>query len=405
MTYYCLIDFLALLVLLITNNDSFYKNNKSVNPQQRRYYSRFLLAVIAYYLSDMAWAWLYDTGNLDWLYVDTEIYFLLMALGVVLWSHYVVVYLGIKNAFSKFMTIAATVLFVMVIVAIPLNRLWGIMFWFDGEGVYHAGTARDVIFIYQAVFLLMSSVYTLLFASYKSKKQRQRNYTVGLAGMIMLVFVAVQVFFPTYPLYAISYMMGCCLIRTFVIENERDEYREHLEIALERELEQFHELRKAWNLAYKDALTGVKSKLAYAEKRALVDSQITKRTQRGLAVAVMDVNDLKVINDTLGHDVGDEYIKTGCRLICEIFKKSPVYRVGGDEFVAILEGDDYERRETLLATFNREIEKNRQNKGVIIAIGMSAYNPNQDDCYKQIFERADTLMYQRKKELKGQEAG
>ena len=353
----------------------------------------------------MAWAWLYDTGNLDWLYVDTEIYFLLMALGVVLWSHYVVVYLGIKNAFSKFMTIAATVLFVMVIVAIPLNRLWGIMFWFDGEGVYHAGTARDVIFIYQAVFLLMSSVYTLLFASYKSKKQRQRNYTVGLAGMIMLVFVAVQVFFPTYPLYAISYMMGCCLIRTFVIENERDEYREHLEIALERELEQFHELRKAWNLAYKDALTGVKSKLAYAEKRALVDSQITKRTQKGLAVAVMDVNDLKVINDTLGHDVGDEYIKTGCRLICEIFKKSPVYRVGGDEFVAILEGDDYERRETLLATFNREIEKNRQNKGVIIAIGMSAYNPNQDDCYKQIFERADTLMYQRKKELKGQEAG
>ena len=89
-----------------------------------------------------------------------------------------------------------------------------------------------------------------------------------------------------------------------------------------------------------------------------------------------------------------------CRLICEIFKKSPVYRIGGDEFAVILEGNDYEYRDMLLKTFDMEIEKNLKSKAVVIAIGMAEYNPEQDDCYKQVFERADVKMYQRKQDLK-----
>ena len=71
-------------------------------------------------------------------------------------------------------------------------------------------------------------------------------------------------------------------------------------------------------------------------------------------VAVCDVNSLKAVNDTLGHKAGDEIIRRACSLICNTFKHSPVYRIGGDEFAVILSGRDYERRQELLS----EMEEN-----------------------------------------------
>ena len=74
--------------------------------------------------------------------------------------------------------------------------------------------------------------------------------------------------------------------------------------------------------------------------------------------------------------------------------------MGGDEFVAILEHEDYENRYSLLQAFNQQIEANRQNQSVVIAVGMVEYKPGEDKSYKRIFERADMQMYKRKRELK-----
>lgn len=398
--YYCLIDCLALLVLLITNHDVVLKKTARDEQAMQKNYRYFLYAMICYYIVDFLWAWWYERQELDWLFLDTEIYFLVMAAGVLLWSRYVVSYLGLNNGFSSFLKYAGIVLFIGVLAATPLNRYFPVMFWFDGNGVYYGGTARNIMFIYQIILLLLTSVYTLSFSSAGSEKERNRHVTIGWSGIIIMVFVAVQIFFPTYPIYAISYMLGGCLLRTFVIENEREEYHRNLELALEREREQFNELNKAWTLAYKDALTGVKSKLAYAEKIEQIDREIDKGIRQELALVVLDVNNLKRINDTLGHDVGDAYIKEACRLICDSFKKSPVYRVGGDEFVVFLEQEDYENREKLLAAFNAMVEENRQHGAVVVAAGIAEYVPEQDNSCKRIFDRADEAMYKRKHALK-----
>lgn len=400
MYYYCLIDFLALLILLITNHDVLFARRELEKDGGQRNYCYFLYMVILYYIADLLWAWLYNISALDWLYIDTEVYFVVMAAGVLFWLYYVVIYLGIKGKFRSFLTYTGLVLFILVVISTLLNRWWPVMFYFDAAGVYYAGIARDVIFCYQVVMLLVISIYTLFIVSTNTEKQRKRHLAIGLSGLIMMVFIAVQVFFPTYPLYAISYMLGTCLLRTFVIENEREEYRLNLEIALEREKEQLLELKTAWSLAYTDALTGVKSKLAYAEKVDLLTKQMEQGYVDELAIAVFDVNDLKWVNDNLGHEVGDKFIKEACWLICNIFKKSPVYRVGGDEFVAILEREDYQERVALLHQFNQAVEENRQKKSVIVAVGMAEYKPHQDDSYKQVFERADVRMYERKHELK-----
>lgn len=401
MFYYSLVDFLALLVLLIINHDVLLKRAAAMESSQEKQYRLFLYAVILYYFSDIIWAWLYAIPQLDWLYIDTELYFVIMAAGVWLWTQYVVEYLGVRSTFRRFLTYAGRLLILYALLVIPLNRMSPIMFWFDENGVFQSGIAREVMYVYQVFILLLTSGYTLFVSSHSTEMKRKRHLTICLSGMIMMFFIAVQIFLSLYPLYAISYMLGCCLLRTFVIENEREEYRRNLEISLEREKEQLLELKTAWKLAYTDALTGVKSKLAYAEKGDLIDRQIGEGSIGKMAIAVFDVNDLKAVNDTLGHDVGDDFIRKACHLICHIFKKSPVYRVGGDEFVAILENDDYENREELLREFNQQIEYNRQHHSVVIAVGLAEYNPREDKSYKRIFERADLEMYHRKRELKG----
>ena len=112
---------------------------------------------------------------------------------------------------------------------------------------------------------------------------------------------------------------------------------------------------EAKTIALTDPLTGVKSKHAFLLNQKQIDASIHEGTAGEFAVVVCDVNGLKVINDTLGHKAGDEYIQKASRMICDIFQHSPVYRTGGDEFVVVLHGRDYLiRKELVLALITPE---------------------------------------------------
>ncbi|MBQ9321471.1 MAG: GGDEF domain-containing protein [Eubacterium sp.] len=156
--------------------------------------------------------------------------------------------------------------------------------------------------------------------------------------------------------------------------------------------------------AGRDPLTGVKSKLAYAEREDLIDGRITAGEMEAFSIVVCDVNGLKQINDTLGHKAGDAYIQKASSMICELYQHSPVFRVGGDEFVVLLTGRDYEKRDQILAELNARVENNVRNGEVVISAGMSDYREAADQKIHQVFERADALMYLRKKELKAKGA-
>jgi len=158
---------------------------------------------------------------------------------------------------------------------------------------------------------------------------------------------------------------------------------------------------EARTAALTDPLTGVKSKHAFLLRQKEVDASIEAGTADEFAVVVCDVNGLKVINDTLGHKAGDEYILNASRMICDIFQHSPVYRTGGDEFVVILIGRDYLiRKELVLALHDRSVE-HISTKEVVISGGLSDYKPGEDPSFHDVFERADALMYEEKKLLKG----
>lgn len=201
----------------------------------------------------------------------------------------------------------------------------------------------------------------------------------------------------------IALTMGVVLwftLHTFVLEGEKDKYKKKLDETMIRELEHEQELGTAKQLAYTDPLTGVKNKLAYLEAVEKLDKCIADGSIKRFGVIVCDLNGLKSVNDSLGHDEGDNYIRSGCSLVCVKFCHSPVYRIGGDEFVVLLEGSDYDNRETLLSELEEQIELNRQNKLVVVSTGMSVFDPEKDSEYLTVFERADKKMYECKKRLK-----
>ena len=173
-----------------------------------------------------------------------------------------------------------------------------------------------------------------------------------------------------------------------------------MEEAYKIEKQQSLELKTAWEVAYTDALTGAKSKLAYLEAIETIDKSIYKEELKDLSIVAFDINNLKEINDTYGHQAGDEYIKNAYELIKDVFINSSIFRIGGDEFIVILEKDDYINRVDLVNKFNSIIEDNAKNNKVVIASGLTDYDSKLDKTLSHIIERADFLMYDRKKELK-----
>ena len=158
----------------------------------------------------------------------------------------------------------------------------------------------------------------------------------------------------------------------------------------------------AQNKANLDALTGVKNRHSYFNQEEEINQQIEANTAANIntefAITILDVNDLKHVNDTLGHQAGDKYIQDACKIICGIFKNSSIFRVGGDEFAVISQGADYESIDELVEKLNVHNLEALSTGGVVIACGMSKYE--NDTSVAPVFERADLKMYENKNELK-----
>ncbi len=152
--------------------------------------------------------------------------------------------------------------------------------------------------------------------------------------------------------------------------------------------------------AYKDALTGIGNKNAYMRMADQIGKDIADGTAE-FAIVMMDVNGLKKINDSYGHVAGDNYLKGNCHIICEHFKHSPVFRIGGDEFVAILTGQDYvdrtKRVEELKASFKKTCndESLKPWERCSASVGMAELS-SIDNTFDLVFRRADKLMYEDK---------
>ncbi len=395
---YSVIGILAILIHLIINHDIIRKKKQNMEVWEQRY-RWFLYVVIAYHVTDALWGILYEQKMIAAVYLDTTVYFATMAVSVLLWTMFVVTYLEGEGRFKEIISMAGWVFFLFQMLVVVINFIMPVLFSFDENGTYHAWFLRYALFTAQVLMFLMTSGYTMVITKGSQGTTRRRNLMICLFGVAMISAICLQLFFPLLPLYSMGYLLGCCVIHTFVVEGEKVEYLRALEESLGREALQEKQLGAYRKMAFTDPLTGVKSKRAFKDNSEAYDRRIREGFLE-FAVGVFDLNDLKKINDIRGHEAGDESIIAACRLVCKIFAHSPVYRVGGDEFVAIIEGTDYENRHNLMREFQTQVDENAKEGRVIVAGGLSDYDPVKDATIADVFKRADENMYARKSELK-----
>jgi diguanylate cyclase (GGDEF)-like protein len=161
------------------------------------------------------------------------------------------------------------------------------------------------------------------------------------------------------------------------------------------------QLGQVKQMVHRDPLTGVKNRAAFAELEKEKDEQIQAGDADPFGIVICDLNGLKYINDTYGHQTGDEWIRKTSKIICDFFSHSPVYRNGGDEFVVFLSGRDYENRMQILSDLHQQSVENIATNDAVIAAGIAEYVKGTDTRVHAVFARADAAMYQEKMLLKG----
>lgn len=209
------------------------------------------------------------------------------------------------------------------------------------------------------------------------------------------------------PLHESEYAYGYLVFKDAIdklYDHYLHSYQNRLGVALDkfRHALTLDEINKRlFDLMRRDALTNVNNRVAFEDKTNYLQFQINSDPEFKFALAMFDVNSLKLINDSQGHEAGDEYLLRTCHLICDVFKHSPVYRMGGDEFIAVLTGEDYDNCDELVAQLNSRLSPYSKtlplpDDYVSIACGLAVYGSGKDNSVLDVLKRADEEMYKDK---------
>lgn len=163
-------------------------------------------------------------------------------------------------------------------------------------------------------------------------------------------------------------------------------------------------MKQMQGLAFQDSLTGVRNKMAYDSYLSELKDRIERGEVKSYGIAVLDTNNLKEINDTYGHENGNAYLVNSCKLICQIFTHSPVFRIGGDEFLVVLTGRDLENHSELMTQLKESMDLTKNAsfpwKQISIACGLGIASYAKGTTIEETFNKADKNMYINKREIK-----
>jgi len=151
-----------------------------------------------------------------------------------------------------------------------------------------------------------------------------------------------------------------------------------------------------------DPLTHVKNIVAYTDQVAELTGRMADSVPPEYAVVICDMDRTKKINERFGQDLGDRYLKNGVRIMVEVYEHSPIYRVGGDKFMAVLQSGDYKNRDLLLKLLTDKMEAAREMRDipagyVSFTAGMAVYEPERDGTVTDVVRRASSIMDQIRK--------
>ena len=156
-------------------------------------------------------------------------------------------------------------------------------------------------------------------------------------------------------------------------------------------------LKRTFELSIKDPLTGLYNRNYLEDYSQKAFSRIS-RHNTNLVLIFIDLDNFKQVNDTFGHETGDEVLKKVSEILRDIFRKYDIIvRYGGDEFIVLIEDlkCDEKAIKNLLEKMVKRIEENLKKFKISASYGM-AIAPKEADNLKDLIFLADERMYKQK---------
>lgn len=499
--YYSAIGILAIVLHIILNHE--YYTNKMKFDEVDRAYKHYSFAALLYYITDSFWGIIHDLNIPLLLYIDTVLYYLAMALTVLMLCRYITTYLHLSSAFAKFIRKFGAIFAIAEVLLLIINHFKPIFFEIDSKGVYHAYVIRYLA-LYSHVLLcvlLAVQTFSLLLKAYG--ENRKRYITIFLFCSEMTIAIVAQILFPLLPLYSFGLLIGIAIINSIVNRSEKEEqyhilmsmaniyYSMHIinleddtvqefnsqddvrkvvnknngatemmrNVMIELAIDDYREkaleftdlttvadrmkgkksisaqligLNTGWFVAMFIAIEndneGRPTKVIFTtrvideekkqEEQLIIQSQVDELTclfnrrayeddilqypdipvEPDFVYAAVDVNGLKVVNDELGHAAGDELLIGAADCLKRTLGNyGKVYRIGGDEFVAIFFAD-----EKHLRSVSKELEETTLNwrgkfvDSLSMSIGYVTKQEYPDETVVNLAKIADERMYNEK---------
>ena len=253
-------------------------------------------------------------------------------------------------------------------VMLILSQFFGWFYHIDSNNVYHRGP----LFLLPAS-ITVALILVALIITVKSRKRIEKKYILSLVFFPIIPFVCIilQIAF-----YGVSLMLNGVVISLLVV---------------------FLNIQN--RSIYTDYLTGVNN-------RKKLDTYLKKKVgtsaeDKSFSAILIDLNNFKSINDTLGHDVGDNALETAARLLKDCLRSNDfIARYGGDEFFIVLDVSNRIDLEAMVYRINNCIEKHNESGSQPYRLGFSMgyaiydyhSHMNADEFIKQV----DILMYENK---------
>jgi len=306
---YSTVGLIAIAVLLIVNYPTLVGKYVRAGLRGAKSYRRFLTCVLAYHVTDVLWGVFAGMKSTHLLYLDTAVYFIVMAMATYYWCEFQVDYMVRRSLAGRVLVVTGVSYLGLTVLMLAVNPWTGCFFWFNEAGAYNSGWFRRVEFDLQIALFAFCAILSMRQIVRARSKLRFRYATVALFELSMIGAIVAQLGYPLLPFYSLGCLIGICFLNIFVVEADREaEDERRLKLDAEHEAERrmhaarsyffstvSHDIRTPLNaiIGFLDLLKGGISEPQ--EREAAIETAVD--SGRVLMALVNNVLDLSMLED------------------------------------------------------------------------------------------------------------
>lgn len=364
-------DIISIFLIMVM---MFYGKIQERSWRERSIFGAMLFSNAVLSIADIL-SWIFDGAQFEGAYwvlqVATFVYNGMLVFIGLLWLCYCDEQTLGNNAAAKKRRSVYAVPFGILIAINVLNIWTGWIFYYDEANVYHRGDWY-IIHIMMAATYILTAVVIILTAASGQEKSRAKE-TLGLLGFVVTPAITLVVQAMYYGVSLIPFGITISLLMVF--------------------------LQRIIAMITKDHLTGLDNRRAF--ERHLENAVSVVSDNEKLFVMMVDANYFKTINDTYGHDVGDEAlirIADAMRKVCE--DGDYIARLGGDEFVIIGIRKSEDQIDELSWSIHNQLEEETRKSGYLlsVSVGYEVYHYRVHKTGSELYKKADEKMYENKRQ-------